>query len=170
MNEQWKLLESVKVGKLSLRNRIVMPPMESRLSRPDGSVTRAMINYYEERARGGVGAIIVENTFVDDRESRSSLISSGLHNDHMIAGKSELAEAIKAQGAAALIQISHGGRQCHPGATGRQPVAPSAIPCKVIEVMPRELAPAEIEEIQDAFAEAARRANDAKRFIRPVPA
>jgi len=161
MNEHWKLLEPVKVGTMSLRNRMVMSPMESRLSRPDGSVTRGMIDYYEARARGGVGAIIVENTFVDDRESRSSLSSSGLHSDHMIAGKSELAEAIKAHGAAALIQISHGGRQCHPEATGRQPVAPSAIPCKVTGVMPRELAPVEIEEIQDAFAEAARRAKQA---------
>jgi len=161
MKDQWKLLEPVTVGGVLLRNRIVMPSMESRLSRPDGSVTKTMIDYYVERARGGVGAIIVENTFVDDKESRSSLSSSGLHNDHMIAGKSDLAEAIKAHGAVALIQISHGGRQCHPGATGRQPVAPSAIPCKVTGVMPRELTLAEIEEIQNAFAEAAGRAKQA---------
>ena len=158
---KWKLLEPVTVGTISLRNRIVMPPMESRLSRPDGSVTRAMIDYYAERAKGGVGAIIIENTFVDDKESRSSLSSSGLYNDHMIAGKSELAEAIKANGAAALIQIGHGGRQCHPEATGRQPVAPSAIPCKVVRVMPREITLDEIETIQNAFAEAARRAKQA---------
>ena len=159
--DRWKLLEPIKVGTMWLRNRIVMPAMESRLSRPDGSVTRAMIDYYAERAKGGVGAIIVENTFVDDKESRSSLSSSGLHSDHMIAGKSELAEAIKANGAAALIQISHGGRQCVLGATGRQPVAPSAIPCKTVGVMPRELILAEIEQIQDAFAEAARRVKQA---------
>lgn len=41
---KWKLLEPVKVGPMWLRNRIVMPPMESRLSRPDGSITRAMID------------------------------------------------------------------------------------------------------------------------------
>jgi 2,4-dienoyl-CoA reductase-like NADH-dependent reductase (Old Yellow Enzyme family)/thioredoxin reductase len=158
---KWKLLEPIKVGTMSLRNRIVMPAMESRLSRPDGSVTRAMIDYYAERAKGGVGAIIIENTFVDGKESRSSLSSSGLYNDHMIAGKSELAEAIKANGAAALIQLSHGGRQCTAEATGRQPVAPSAIPCKVVGVMPREITPDEIEEVQNAFAEAARRAKQA---------
>ena len=159
--EKWKLLEPFKVGTILLRNRIVMPPMECRLSRPDGSVTRAMIDYYAERAKGGVGAIIVENTFVDDKESRGSLSSSGLYSDHMIAGKSELAEAIKANGAVALIQIGHNGRQCDPGATGRQPVAPSAIPCKVVGVMPREITLAEIEEVQNAFAEAARRAKQA---------
>ncbi len=161
MNDKWKLLKPVKVGTMSLRNRIVMPPMESRLSRPDGSVTKAMIDYYAERARGGVGAIIVENTFVDDKQSRSSLSSSGLYSDHMIAGESELAEAIKVNGAAALIQISHGGRQCHPGATGRQPIAPSPIPCKIVRVMPRGMTLGEIEEVQNAFAEAARRAKQA---------
>lgn len=158
---KWKLLEPVKVGTLWLKNRIVMPPMESRLSRPDGSVTRAMIDYYEERAKGGVGAIIVENTAVDYKESRSSLSSLVLHNDHMIAGLSELAETIKARGVVALIELGHGGRQCHPGATGRQPVAPSAIPCKVVGVMPREISLGEIEEVQNAFAEAARRAKQA---------
>ena len=76
--DEWKLLEPVKVGVMSLRNRIVMPPMETRLSRPDGSVTKAMIDYYAERAKGGVGLLIVENTFVDDKESRSSLISSAV--------------------------------------------------------------------------------------------
>lgn len=162
MSSHWKLLEPFNLGKKLLRNRIVMPPMETRLSRPDGSVTKAMIDYYAERARGGVGAVIVENTFIDDKESRGSISSSGLHSDHMIAGKGELAEAIKANGAVALIQIAHDGRQSVPGATGRQPVAPSAIPCKAVGVMPREMTLAEIEEVQDAFAEAARRAKQAR--------
>jgi len=161
MIQKWKLLEPIKIGTVSLRNRIVIPPMESRLSRPDGSVTRAMIDYYAERAKGGAGAIIVENTFVDDKESRSSLSSSGLYSDHLIAGKSELAEAIKANGAVALIQLGHGGRECHPEATRRQPVAPSAVPCEIIGVVPREMTIDKIEEVQNAFAEAARRAKQA---------
>lgn len=59
-----------------------------------------------------------------------------------------------------VLQIGHGGRQCHPEATGRQPVAPSAIPYKG-GPMPRELTLLEIIEIQDAFVEAARRAKQA---------
>lgn len=159
--DKWKLLEPVKVGTMSLRNRIVMAPMETRLSRPDGSVTQKMIDYYAERAKGGVGAVIVQNTHVDDKVSKSSLSASGVFSDHLIAGLSELAEAIKANGAVALLQIGHGGRQCAPGATGRQPVAPSPIPCKVVGVMPREITLSEIEEVQNAFAEAARRAKQA---------
>jgi len=161
VSERWKLLEPVRVGTMSLRNRIVMPPMEARLNRPDGSVSRAMIDHYVERARGGVGGIIVGNSHVDDKESKSALSQAGVHTDHMIAGLNELAEAIKANGAAALLQIGHGGLQCAPGATGRQPVAPSAIPSKAVGVVPRELTLAEIEEVQNAFAEAARRVKQA---------
>lgn len=161
MNAKWKLLEPVQISSMLLRNRIVMSPMETRLSRPDGSTTKVMIDYYTERAKGGVGAIIVENTFVDDKNSRSSFVSSGIYNDHMIASKNELAEAIQTNGVAAILQISHGGRQANPSATGRQPVAPSPIPCKFMGVMPRKLTIAEIEEIQNAFAEAARRAQQA---------
>ena len=161
MTDKWQLLEPIRVGTMSLRNRIVMPPMEARLNRPDGSVTKAMIDYYSERAKGGVGAIIVQNSYIDARESRSSLSQLGVYSDHLIAGLNELAEAIKAYGAAALLQVGHGGRQCAPEATGRQPVAPSAIPCKHVGVMPTELTLTEIEEIQNAFAEAARRVKQA---------
>lgn len=156
----WKLLEPVTIGTLVLRNRIVMPPMEARLNGPDGSVTRRMIKYYAERAKGGAGLITIQNTHVDDKVSRSAPSQGGIHNDHMIAGLNELAETIQAYGAAAVLQIGHGGRQCAPGATGRQPVAPSPIPYSG-GIMPRELELAEIEEIQDAFAEAARRVKQA---------
>jgi len=61
-----------------------MAPMETRLSNPDGSSTKAMADYYENFAKEGVAAIIVENSFIDGKASRSSLVSSGIHNDHMI--------------------------------------------------------------------------------------
>jgi 2,4-dienoyl-CoA reductase-like NADH-dependent reductase (Old Yellow Enzyme family)/thioredoxin reductase len=154
----WKLLEPIRVGSMFLKNRIVMPPMSSRLAAPDGSVTTRMIEYYSERAKGGVGLIVIEYSFIDGKESRSSVCQLGVHNDHMIAGLGELAEAVKSYGAGVVIQICHGGRQSTPAAMGRRPLAPSAIPCKLVNVVPRELTLNEIEEIQEAFAEAARRA------------
>lgn len=153
-----KLLTSVKVGKQIWRNRIVMPACETRLSNPDGSSSREMADYYGERAKGGAAAVIVENTFVDNLESRSSLVSSGMYNDHMIASHFYVAEAIKAGGAAAILQLSHGGRQASAGATGLVPVAPSPIPCKFVQRQPRELSKEEIAAIEDKFAAAAVRA------------
>lgn len=156
-----KLLEPIKIGNKMLRNRIVMPPMEARLNTVLGDVTSEMIDYYRERARGGAGMIIVENTFVDDGESRSSLISSGLYSDHLIRGKNLLAEAIKDEGAVAILQLSHGGRQSNAAANPLTPVAPSAVMCEVTGRMPTPLSIEKIHEIQDAFADAARRAKQA---------
>ena len=113
---KWKLLEPIKVGNTYLKNRIVMPPMEARLNGPDGSITRRMIRYYAERAKGGTGLIIIQNTHIDGKASRSAASQGGIHHDHIIAGLNELAEAIQNYGTAAVIQIGHGGRQCTPGA------------------------------------------------------
>ena len=156
-----KLLEPIKIGNKIARNRIFMPPMEARLNAVNGDVTNEMIDYYAARARGGAGIIVVENTFVDDKESRSSLISSGLYSDHLIRGKNLLAEAIKEGGAIAIIQLSHGGRQANAASNPLQPVAPSPVMCEVTGRMPLELTKEKIVEIQDAFAQAARRAKQA---------
>lgn len=158
MDNQWKLLEPVKIGKRVLRNRIVMAPMETRMNTPDGDVTQAMIDYYAERAKGGAAAIIVENTFIDNESSRSSLVSSGLYCDHLIAGKNLLAESIQENGALAIIQLNHGGRQINCAANQNPCVAPSSIACKVMQQPPKELSIEEIEKIEDSFADAARRA------------
>jgi len=138
-----------------------MAPMETRLSNPDGSSTKAMADYYENFAKEGVAAIIVENSFIDGKASRSSLVSSGIHNDHMIGSHYLVAEAIKMHGSVAILQLSHGGRQAVGGATGLPPRAPSAVTCNVIQRDPEPLCIEEIIEIEDAFAAAALRAQGA---------
>ncbi len=156
-----KLLKPILIGSSLAKNRIVMAPMETRLSTISGDITQAMIDYYVQRAKGGAGVIIVENTFIDNLASRASLSSSGLYSDHLIAGKNLLAEAIKENGALAIIQLSHGGRQAREGATVYDAVAPSAVMCSVTKRMPHVLTIGEIVKIEDAFAEAAYRAKQA---------
>jgi len=156
--KEWKLLEPIKIGKHTLRNRIVLPPMENRLGEGDGFVNKTLLDYYSARARGGAGTIVVQNTTIDDKYSLSAPCQTRIHTDHMISGLSNLAEVIKANGALAMIQIGHGGPQCDPKANPRQPIAPSAIVCKATGVLPREATIADIEEVQDAFAKACKRA------------
>lgn len=150
----------IKIGHKLLKNRIVMAPMECRMNDMNGDSRDDMVEYYKARAKGGTGMIIVENTFVDNKSSRSSVASSGLYCDHLIPQKAKIAEAIKDFGCVAVIQLSHGGREQSP-ATGLTPVAPSPIPCKTLMRMPRELTKEEILEIEDAFAAAALRAKKA---------
>lgn len=154
-----KLMEPIQVGSYTLKNRIVMAPMETRLCTPIGDTTQQMCDYYAERAKGGTAMIIVENTFVDSKASRSSISSSGLNSDHLIAGKYYLAQAIKENGAVAILQLSHGGIQASGAAVpGMECVGPSAKPSGFVGRMPRALEIPEIQEIEDAFAAAAFRA------------
>ena len=159
----WKLLEPIKVGTVLLKNRIVMAPMETMHNNADGSVSQDMIDYYVERARGGVGLIIVQNSAVDTIASRSAYAQLCINSDHLMPGLAKLAEACKLEGTAIIIQLGHGGRETRPVCVpGMQIVAPSPVPLDVPGgmpgVMPKEITIEEIEEVQDAFANAARRA------------
>jgi len=87
------LFTPIHIGKLEVKNRIVLPPMGTGLGTEDGQVTKRMINYYEERAKGGVGLIIVEISAVErrGRASRELLVD----HDRFIDGLQRLARAIQ---------------------------------------------------------------------------
>jgi len=155
-----KLMQPFCLKNLLLRNRIVMAPMLSRLCYPDGVVSPQLIDYYAERAKGGVGLIIVEYCYIDEKESKANHGQLGVYSDQLIPGLGDLAEAIQEQGARAILQICHGGRSTSAKYMGRQPIAPSAIPSNTGE-MAREMTLDEIESIIESFAEAARRAKTA---------
>ncbi len=91
---------------MELRNRIVMAPIGTNLADAGGAVTPALISWYAERARGGAGLIIVENTLADVRFGRG--LARQLRIDHpmLTPGLSELVEAVKAEGAKIAIQIN----------------------------------------------------------------
>ena len=161
MERQYLINRPFTIGNKVMRNRIVLPPMETRMSTITGDAMPELIDYYEARAKGGCGMIIVENTYVDALESRSSSASSGLYSDHLMPRKAMLAEAIKDHGCLAVIQLSHGGRQASAASTGLECVAPSPIPSPFVKRQPRELTREEIRRIQRGFALAADRAKRA---------
>jgi len=161
------LFQSIYIGKVKVRNRIVMPPMCSRLSTPEGYVTKEQVDYYAARAMGGVGMIIVEYAYIQ-KGGKSAYNQLGVFDDWCINGLRRLAEAIKMYGATAVLQVCHGGRQTTPILTGGTlPVAPSAIPCKFMSSLTgktnfcREMAIEEVQETIEAFGEAGRRAQAA---------
>ena len=102
------LFEPLAVGsggrKLVLKNRMVMAPMITRLADSRGEATPRMVDYYAERARGGVGAIVVEALDIVEREVFNL---PGIYHDRFINELENLAANIKEQGAAALAQIYH---------------------------------------------------------------
>lgn len=155
------LFEPIKIGDAELRNRIVMAPMGTGFATRDGFVTERMIAYYTERAKGGAGMITVEASCVDSPVGRLGPHDLLVDDDKFIPGLQRLAEAIKAEGAVASLQLAHGGRYSRSYITGTQPVAPSPIPSRYTKETPRELTTEEVEAIINKFADAALRAKRA---------
>jgi 2,4-dienoyl-CoA reductase-like NADH-dependent reductase (Old Yellow Enzyme family)/thioredoxin reductase len=154
-----QLLSPGTIGSMKLKNRIVMPPMERNFASPDGFITPQMIDHYAARAKGGVGLVIVEATFIQPN-GKGFHQEPGIHDDKCVPGLSNLAEAIKAWGSKVAIQLHHPGRLTKTSITGMPLVSPSAISFPGGE-LPRELTIAECVETVEAFAQAARRAKSA---------
>lgn len=149
------LFESINIGRLPLKNRILLPAMHLNMCR-NFSVTDQLLDFYAERAKGGAGLICVGYATVDELSGLPGNI--GAHDDRFLPGLSRLAETIKAGGAAACVQLNHAGRYNHSFFLGgKKPVAPSAVPCRMTKETPRELEEAEIVQIIQRFADAAGR-------------
>ncbi|MFH0845302.1 MAG: FAD-dependent oxidoreductase [Pseudomonadota bacterium] len=165
-----KLFESCNIGAITLRNRLVMAPMSTNFPE-EGFVTDEMIAYYEERAKGGVGLIVIEDGIVDVPRGNHVKNIVAVDDDRYIPNLQKLASAVHRHGAKISIQLSHSGRRggrvskktgCMDVTRGVLPVAPSAIAHPVTgQVVPKELSIEEIEEITGKFASGAKRVVEA---------
>jgi 2,4-dienoyl-CoA reductase-like NADH-dependent reductase (Old Yellow Enzyme family)/NADPH-dependent 2,4-dienoyl-CoA reductase/sulfur reductase-like enzyme len=148
------LLEPLEVSGVRFKNRIVMAPMGSCQSDRDGFVTDQTVAYYRRRAEGGVGGITVEAALVTPEVEGHE---PQLHGPEHVPGMRRVADAIRAHGAAVGIQLMHPGRQV----TSGRSVAPSAVPLNSMAPVPEVLTIAEIDEIVERYAAAARLAQEA---------
>ncbi|MEE9366837.1 MAG: FAD-dependent oxidoreductase [Dehalococcoidales bacterium] len=154
-----KLWEPFRIGRMELKNRVVMPPMVTRYASDGGFVTKRTKDYYEARARGGAGLIIVEATYVH-RQGWAFPNQIGISDDKFIPGMRELVDVVHKHGARISVQIHHGGREAKSTVNGLQPVSASPLPGLAGET-PREMAVEEIAETAAYFADAALRAKTA---------
>lgn len=146
------------IGPVKIKNRIMMAPMETNMPSLNGEVNDRVIQYYKERAEGGVGAIIVEFTCVDSPIGKGTEAQLVMDHDGYIPGHTYLVEEIQKYNCKAFLQLHHAGRQTNPKITGFQPVAPSPIACKVMKAEPKELTTEEVSDLVTKFVKAARRA------------
>lgn len=153
-----KLFSEFKVKNLTLKNRIVMPPMCMYCAPETGMVTKWHTTHYATRAVGGVGLIIVEATGVSP-EGRLTSRDLGIWSDDHIRGLSEIAEAVHQCGAKVGIQLNHGGRKCE--ANVAEIEAPSAIPYQEGSKVPKEMTKGDIRDTVEEFKAAAERAEKA---------
>ena len=146
---------------MTLKNRIMMTPMGTNYGEQNGEMSFLHINYYEQRARGGTGLIMVENASVDSPEGSNGTTQLRIDHDNYIPRLFKLTETIHKHGTCIGIQLNHAGASAQSARTNMQPVSASNIPSKEGGEIPRPLAKEEIMRIVKKYGEAAKRAQTA---------
>ena len=153
------LFSPITINGMELKNRIVMTAMHLGYT-PEGTVTDTLIDFYTARARGGVGFIVVGGCPIDETGGMPGMI--GISDDRFIPGLERLTRAVKEGGARIAAQLYQAGRYTHSAMIGgRKPFSASAVRSRLTGETPRALTSEEIPQVQDSFAQAARRAKTA---------
>nr|MDO8079314.1 FAD-dependent oxidoreductase [Candidatus Freyarchaeota archaeon] len=157
------LFEPIKIGRMELKNRIVMPAMCSKFGTELGAVNQRLIDYYVERAKGGVGLIVIENTCIEWPRGKAGVSPIRIDDWKYVSGLHDLAEAVHTYDTKIATQLHHTGRQNATLCTEGEPlIAPSPIPCLATGgEMPRELTVQEIEQLIDKYVQGAVRTKNA---------
>lgn len=156
------LFSPIKIGNLNLKNRTIMAPMATGFATEDGQPTKRQIQHYLERARGGVGLIVVEGSAIS-AEGRSAINRLGLYDDHQTGVHQELVKALHSVGTPVCAQLHHAGAVAPASISGQFPVSCSAVPLfsragSTPGNTPRRLSERDIQELVTKFSDAALRA------------
>ncbi len=167
------LFQPLRLGALTLPNRIVMPPMtRSRASQPGDEANELMAAYYAQRASAGL--IVSEGTYIAPL-GKGYAWTPGIHTPAQVAGWRKVTDAVHTAGGRIFAQLWHVGRLSHTSLLGGQsPVSSSPIQADGVNVFiagddgstpgfvqasaPRALSVAEIQQIVDQYRTAARHA------------
>ena len=146
------------IKNMTMRNRIMMTPMGTNYGEQTGEMSFLHIDYYTERAKGGVGLIMVENASVDSPLGSNGTTQIRIDHDNYMPRFFKLCETLHAHGACVGVQLNHAGASAQSKRTNMQPVSASDIPSKAGGEIPRPLKVEEIYEIVKKYGEAAARA------------
>ena len=150
-----KLFSPGTIGSMTIKNRGVMMPMATDMADKDGLPTPRQIRYYQERAKGGLGMIITEYTGVDDVDSIPSIHNLRAARDYHISALEELTDAVHMYDCRVVAQIHHGGATSNPAFTGRDNLAPSAVPIADGKPVPKAMTIEDIQRVKQKFIDAA---------------
>ena len=149
------LFTPIKVGKMELKNRIVMPAMHY-LPSWEGMLLPHHTDYFVERAKGGAALIIIGGCTIDEYSGAPNMIS--VRDDKFIPGLAALVKAVQAHGTKIAAQLYHAGRFVHSMLLdGKQSISSFPVRSKFTGETPRQLSIPEIKQIQKNYALAAGR-------------
>ena len=151
--------EPKKIGPMTIKNRIVRSATYEKRAAEDGTVTEELVHFYKTLAEGGIGLIITGFAYI--HPSGQALPKQiAVDRDDIILGLSKIADIIHNHGdnCKVVAQIGHCARETY---FVDNPIDPSGIREPMTNAQPREMTIEEIEETIEAFAQAARRINEA---------
>lgn len=152
------IFEPLTIRRMTMKNKVMMTPMGTNFAGQNGEINEKHIKYYEQRAKGGTGLIMVENASVSSPEGSNGTTQLRIDHDSYIPGLYNLTETVHKYGTCIGIQINHAGASAMSSRTGMQPVSASNIPSKDGGEIPRPLEVEEIYDIVKKYGEAAKRA------------
>lgn len=158
MKKYQNIFNPLTVKNMTIKNRIVMTPMGTNYGEQNGEMSFLHMDYYEQRAKGGVGLIIVENASVDSPQGSNGTTQLRIDHDNYIPRLFKLCETVHSHGACIAVQINHAGASALSSRINMQPVSASNLPSKKGGEIPRPLQKEEITAIVKKYGEAAKRA------------
>jgi 2,4-dienoyl-CoA reductase-like NADH-dependent reductase (Old Yellow Enzyme family)/thioredoxin reductase len=158
------LYEPIKIGALTLKNRIVAAPSSQGDVENDGTLGKYNIAYYGRKAKGGAALVTVGDGIVHPT-GQNHPKQVLLYTNAALPSLLRCAEEIHKYGALASYELSHGGIVCDPAYTGgRLPLGPSPVPVTIgfqtnhpVEIVAEEMTERQMEEIAEGYADAAAR-------------
>ena len=160
-NDYPHIFSPLTVKNMTIKNRIVMMPMGTNYGEQNGEMSFLHINYYEQRAKGGTGLIIVENASIDSPQGSNGTTQLRIDHDNYLPRLFKFCENIHRYGTKIAIQINHAGASAVSSRINMQPVSASDVPSKEGGEIPRPLSKNEILHIVKKYGEAAKRAQTA---------
>ena len=152
------------IRNLTLKNRIILPPMAVVKGDMESRVTDELVAYYDEKAASGIfGLIVTEHCFVSP-EGQASERQLSVSRDSDIPGLRRIADVIHKHGVPVIAQINHAGGAAKRGVTHLEPLSPSGIHSPGLgdpDLDPAILTPVEMDRIAGDFAAAAARVKEA---------
>ena len=153
------MFEARMINSLQTNNRFVRSATWEGMAAEDGKVTPKLINLMTELANGGVGLIISSHAYVHPH-GQATPWQLGVYDDALIPGLQEMTTAVHDSGGKIVLQLAHAGIFADAKSTGKAPLAASQI-AGITESSCREMSISDIQEIINAFVQAAIRAKSA---------
>lgn len=154
------LFSPIKIGNVTLKNRLVMPAMHSNTTTPEHTFSEQSIAYLAARAAGGFGLVIPEFLAIDP-SGYATPNEVGIFDDRFLPNLKALVTAVHEAGGKICAQLHHGGIQTKTECIGMDPLAVSATPSTKYKSRVHELTVGEIHNLIDRYIDAADRARRA---------